>query len=106
MDDRINVSGAREQPEYFSLVIQAQTSDAVPKASREMVSEQGELALGAMVQLIQEGQAAGQVVRGDPHQLAMLLFALVQGAALSNASSRYRMPSFPDLDMVLRILKP
>ncbi|MGE5599330.1 MAG: TetR/AcrR family transcriptional regulator [Bacteroidota bacterium] len=102
------VMGARYGPEFYSLVQQAFASEAVPEAIRRTAWEQGRLCQEAMTRVIAEGQAAGQVIPGDPRQLAALVYAFVQGLALTHMAALRcggAMVEMFDPDAVLRMLK-
>ncbi|MGE5549691.1 MAG: TetR/AcrR family transcriptional regulator [Bacteroidota bacterium] len=102
------VMGARYGPEYYSLVQQAFASEAVPEAIRRTAWEQGRLCQEAMAKVIAEGQAAGQVVPGDPRQLAALVYAFVQGLALTHMAALQcgeAMVEMFEPEAVLRMLK-
>jgi hypothetical protein len=65
-----------------------------------------------MVEMIKTGQAAGQVVQGDPQTLANAFIALIQGLAInqfskgfSNLTSISSDHSLLTAEMVLRLLK-
>jgi AcrR family transcriptional regulator len=82
------VEGVRDDPEYLLLVIQATTQESLPEDAREPIARLSEQTYQNLTALIRECQAAGQVVGGDPYELTVLYFAVIQGLALS----RYGMP--------------
>jgi len=59
-----------------------------------------------MIQLIEAGQKTGEVVAGDPIQLATLFYSCIQGLALSETSKGPLEMTFPTIDQVMRILEP
>ncbi|MGE5599103.1 MAG: hypothetical protein ACM3XS_06960, partial [Bacteroidota bacterium] len=62
----------------------------------------------AMAKVIAEGQAAGQVVPGDPRQLAALVYAFVQGLALTHMAAVHSGQATVEIfepEAVLRVLK-
>jgi AcrR family transcriptional regulator len=101
------LEGLRDQPEYFWAVLQVFTNEAAPQRLREMVHEQSRVSWNALRQLIIEGQAAGQVIAGDPDQLAALYDSCTAGIAVNILfhSETEPMRAFPTVDQVLRILK-
>lgn len=101
----IMMQGVRYQPEYFQVALQAWTSEAVPAELALRVRQQGEIARAAMLKLIEEAQAAGEVVSGDPNQLSSAFYACIQGLAMSAAFMDFKDGSFPTVDQVMRILK-
>lgn len=100
------LQGVMEQPEYFMVVLQAMTSDAVAAEVREQAFRQGENSRMAMIRLIEQGQLTGEVVAGDPKRLATVFYACIQGLATSVAFSGPLDMLFPDVEQVMRILKP
>ncbi|HEY3367388.1 MAG TPA: TetR/AcrR family transcriptional regulator [Symbiobacteriaceae bacterium] len=100
------LGGVREQPELFLVMIQAVTSDAVPQPTREMAIRQAAVSREAVVRLIAEGQAAGQVAPGRPEQFAMILLAAIQGLAIGAAADPGLLPAFPDAGVLLSMFKP
>jgi AcrR family transcriptional regulator len=88
----------------FLIMTQAFTSDVVPEEVKRMTdNEQATSMLKTTIPLIIEGQRAGDMVQGDPEQLAVCYYSLIQGLAIS----KIQWPDcpMPDADMVLRILK-
>lgn len=100
------LTGLQEQPEVFMVVHQALTNDSVPPEVREKALEQSYMVVDTLKQLIVEGQAAGQVVSGDPVRLATVYNWCIEGAAVDAAFFNHPSHSFPGAEDVLRILKP
>jgi AcrR family transcriptional regulator len=94
------------QPDLFLTVIQAFTSDAVPRGARETALQQGAVSRAAVAQLIASGQATGQFRSGDPERFAMTLLAVINGLAVGVAADPGLIPQFPDADTLLSMLKP
>jgi AcrR family transcriptional regulator len=100
------LDGLRDQSEYFMLVVQMLTSEAVPEELRERTLKQVAISKSLLRQLIIEGQAAGQMVPGDPDQLTTLCNSCIQGLAISAFLDRELfLTSFPEASDLLRILK-
>lgn len=97
--------GAREEPEFEMLVLQALTSQAVPKEMRQFVLQESRLSHEALKQLIIEGQAAGEVVAGDPDLLTTTFEWCIQGMVFGLSYWHYEATHLPDAGTVLRILK-
>ena len=108
-----SLQGVQEEPEAFMVVLQALTNDMVPQEAREIAWKQIEASEKAFKQLIIEGQAAGQVVAGNPDQLTTILAWCIQGMALNvgflnhrpSSDSKYLSTGLPSADDILRILK-
>jgi AcrR family transcriptional regulator len=108
-----SLQGVQEEPEAFMVVLQALTNDMVPQEAREIAWKQIEASEKAFKQLIIEGQAAGQVVAGNPDQLTTILAWCIQGMALNvgflnhrpSSGSKYLSTGLPSADDILRILK-
>ena len=100
------LDGLKHQPEYAMLVLQTLTTESAPEGLREMIQRKGVLYKKMLCQLIVEGQAAGQVVQGDPDRLATVYNACITGLAFDRLSEReHDVANFPDVESVLRILK-
>ena len=107
------LQGAQRQPEVFMVVMQAFTNDTVPQEARELAWRSSEASLEMIKQLIVEGQAAGQVVAGDPDHLTSVLGWCIQGMALGmgflhhqpSDITAFPATSLPSADDMLRILK-
>jgi len=108
-----SLQGVQEEPEAFMVVLQAFTNDMVPQETREIAWKQTEASEKAFKQLIVEGQAAGQVVAGNPDQLTTILAWCIQGMALNvgflnhppSSDSKYLSSGLPSADDILRLLK-
>ncbi len=100
--------GMQRDPEFSIIVLQALTNDTVPRDIQEMARKQSDVIHDALKQLVVEGQAAGQVASGDPERLITIFFACLQGLSIGAFFRSYSPTSFsiPDVDSVLRILKP
>ena len=98
----------RDHPGYALLTHHVTSDEATPDTLRTLVSQQGHVTQQAMKQLIVEGQALGQIARGDPDQLLLTLESCLMGLALSATSQdpEQFQRHFPDLEVLLRLLKP
>ena len=99
------ISGLASSPYAFMVVLQSYTSDAVPQEIRDFVADSSVQTQAILCQLITAGQAAGQVVQGDPEKLAALFGACLQGLAITAASTVQPSPYLPETDSFLRLLK-
>lgn len=99
------IQGAQQEPEAFMVIIQAFTNDTVPREAREIARQQAEVSQAILKQLVQEGQAAGQVVAGDPDQLVTVFSWCLTGLALDMSFLERPASPLPNADDVLRILK-
>jgi AcrR family transcriptional regulator len=98
----------REHPAYALLTHHVTGDEVTPDALREQVRKQGQFTHEAMRQLIVEGQALGQIAEGDPDQLLFTLESCLIGLALSATSKTPEQfqRHFPDIEVLLRLLKP
>ncbi|HEV2581930.1 MAG TPA: TetR/AcrR family transcriptional regulator [Ktedonobacteraceae bacterium] len=99
------MQGAQEEPEFEMLVLQALTNSAVPEEIRAKVLRESRLSHAALQQLIEEGQAAGQVVAGDPDLLTTTFEWCIQGMVFGISYNNYAPTHLPDVEMALRMLK-
>jgi|SRR5258706_5252726 AcrR family transcriptional regulator len=99
------IQGAQRRPEAFMVVLQALTNDTVPQEAREIAWQESQVSQDTLKQLIQEGQAAGQVVAGDPDQLVVAFSWCLTGLALDQSFLNHPTPALPSADHILRILK-
>jgi AcrR family transcriptional regulator len=93
------------EPDQLVLVVQAFTLEAVPADVRATLYGLGIETLVQVQALIAEGQQDGDVVAGDPSELTLLFFALVQGLTLNRLASPDRAMPSPDVNAVLRLLR-
>lgn len=98
----------RDHPGYALLTHHVTNDEATPDTLREQVRKQGQFTHEAMKQLIVEGQALGQIAPGDPDQLLLTLESCLIGLALSATSQgpEQFQRHFPDIEVLLRLLKP
>jgi AcrR family transcriptional regulator len=99
------LDGVLEYPDYLLVIMQAFTSEAVPEEARAAVEGDGQRTLQDIIALIREGQATGQVVAGDPVELALVFTACIQGVALTRLQGDTPAVSLPRADTILRFLR-
>lgn len=97
--------GAQNEPEFEMLVLQALTNNAVPQETHAMVLQESQLNHEVLKQLIAEGQAAGEVVDGDPDLLTTAFEWCIQGMVFGISYQDYEPARLPDVESVLRMLK-
>jgi AcrR family transcriptional regulator len=97
--------GAQNEPEFEMLVLQALTNNAVPQETHAMVLQESQLNHEVLKQLIAEGQAAGEVVAGDPDLLTTAFEWCIQGMVFGISYQDYEPARLPDVESVLRMLK-
>lgn len=102
----IILDGILREPEGFLLSQQAMTSEVVPQEIRDMAIRTSHQGVEEFQKLIVEGQAAGQVVEGDPAELAALYFSCIGGIAMSFIQFFFPPATYPQVETVLRLLKP
>lgn len=79
------MDGLTEQPDMFMVILQARVSDFVPIKARERAVRLARQVQDLLEALIREGQEVGEVVSGDPKQLAWLLGSCIQGIGVGHA---------------------
>jgi len=103
---RIFESGG-ERLEYYQFAMNALNHSETPDDLRKTVRKYGQTIENAIRQLIVEGQANGDVASGDPDQMVMVVMACLNG--LSSFALRYPerfKKHYPDVEIILRMLKP
>ncbi len=99
------LAGVVEDPEYPLVILQTITSEAVPEKARAAYEQFARPSFQHLVALIQEGQTEGQVVDGDPAELALVFTACIQGIALSRLEGSGPSMPAPRPEAVLRLLR-
>jgi AcrR family transcriptional regulator len=106
------VEGIRQDPDYTVVVIQAIAQESLPEDAREPIARLSQQTYDNVTELIRQCQVAGQVVGGDPRELAELYFAVIQGLAVSRYTmsarvqdSKERQDIFPTAGAVMRLFQ-
>lgn len=81
------IEGAKDSADDLLIVQQAVISEAVPSDVREMVLHGSRIPLELLSDLLREGQLHGEIILGDPDQLALLWLACIQGIFSNTALS-------------------
>ncbi len=92
------------RPGYFMVVLHALTNEDVPEHIRAQAAKQGNVIYNVIRQFISDGQEAGQVIVGDPDQLARCYLACIQGLVIGSQFNVRSQANLPPMEMVLRIL--
>jgi AcrR family transcriptional regulator len=100
-------------PEYMLILTQSLVNQDTPPEVGKLVASLGQQVNTHLVRLIEAGQAAGEVAKGNPQELAMIFFATIQGLAITQftqgmftQSTPFSSTNFlPSPATVLRILK-
>ena len=99
--------GRREHPEYYQVLYQVLDDEATSRDISELIGKQGHAYLDMLKQLIVEGQATGEVARGDPDQLVIVILSCLDGLTrLALRDPEQVKKHFPDIGIILRIFKP
>jgi AcrR family transcriptional regulator len=97
----------REHPEFYRFVFQALTEERLPRDINQMMNAHGQQIRRVLRQLIAEGQAVGEVSKGDPDQLVDVMLACLEGLSMrlaySESSAKIQLP---DAEIILRLLGP
>jgi len=73
------IEGAKDSADDVLIVQQAMMSEAVPPDVRELIWRQQPIVLELLSELMREGQISGEIIAGDPEQLALFLLTCIQG---------------------------
>ena len=97
----------RERPELYRLLFQALWEERLPKDIRQRLASRGREVRRVIRELIMEGQAIGEVSKGEPDQLVDVILACLEGLSMRMAYSEPGASvSLPDPEVVLRLLGP
>lgn len=97
----------QEHPEFYRFLFQALSDESLPKDIRQMLDVHGRKVRRVLRRLIAEGQAAGEVSRGDPDQLVDVILACLEGLSTRIAyTDPARRVQLPDARIILRLLGP
>ena len=94
------------RPEGAQIIMHALMNEGVSAGVRQTALEYAEKVQVPVRQLIEEGQAAGQVIDCDPAKLAILYLSTLQGLSASAGYLQNSVKDFPDVDMILLFLRP
>lgn len=84
----------------------ASRSAAISEEAMALIAVKREKPYQIISEIIKKGQEEGFVTHGDPKQLAVLFWTLINGLAIYNAS-REDTPILPDADLLIKLfLKP
>lgn len=100
------VEGARNTPEYFRIMLQAQLSGAPSSGVRALMTQYGERIWSNVATLIRQGQEAGEVIAGNPQELVGMLIAIMQGLSLNQTVEFLEADAFPRVETIMRFLRP
>ncbi len=96
----------RQHPEIALFIAQILSNEAEHQNLRQLAYRLSRTAQNELRRLIVEGQEAGQVVSGNPDQLAIAVQSCLHGFAIEAAFDPERAHEhFPDAELLLRLLK-
>lgn len=96
----------RKHPEITLFITQILTNEQEYRELRALAYQLSRAAQADLRQLIVQGQQAGQVVAGNPKQLAMAIQSWLHGLAIEATLGPDRAAEdFPDAEVLLRLLK-
>ena len=98
----------RQNPGFSQLLYQALADDSTPGDLRQRIFKSGKAIQDLMRQLVVEGQATGEVAKGDPDEIMVALLACFDGLVkrATMLSPEDNAKHFPDARVILRMLKP
>ena len=107
------LGGMISEPEYLLVIVQCLINEDIPPGTRELVAKYGHSLFSNLVQLICDGQAAGQIIAGNPDELAVIFMSTIQGLVLTQFTRQIfssdpgypQSSAMPHIDTVLRLLK-
>ncbi|GHO42306.1 TetR/AcrR family transcriptional regulator [Ktedonospora formicarum] len=103
----VGARGKRQALEAHQLLNHALDADAMPEKTRELLSRRYQSLLETMRQLIVEGQATGEIVRGDPDQLVAIMSACLDGLTRWALRDPEQFRTYvPDARIIMRLFQP
>lgn len=99
------LAALQEHPEFIMALHRVMMDEGAYEKWREVARRQGDLPTKMMRTLIVEGQKSGEIIQNDPDQLVMALRSCLLGLTFS-AIYHDCAQSFPDVEIILRLLKP
>ena len=97
----------QEHPEFYRFVFQALSDESLPRDIHQMLDDRSQNVRKALGRLITDGQAAGEVSKGDPDQLVDVILACLEGLSIRMAySDPAHQVLVPDAEIILRLLGP
>lgn len=91
--------------QHFRLILlQTATSEAIPEAAKLVAKEKIMKPFEHLVPLIIAGQEAGEIIPGDPVEIAVAYFSFIQGLGIARIQTTAAAP-FPSTELVLRFMK-
>jgi AcrR family transcriptional regulator len=96
----------QDQPETFQIIDHVLAQDTSQKL-QELAKRQRTHFLGVLEELIAEGQAEGNIAKGEPKQLAVAIVSCLEGLArFAMSYPKEAALAFPSAEIILRILIP
>jgi AcrR family transcriptional regulator len=93
------IEGAKDSADDLLIVQQAVISEAVPPDVRGLVLHRSPIVLELLSGLLRAGQDSGEIIAGDPDQLALLLLSCIQGI-FSNTALHFDQPGIESETML------
>lgn len=102
------VESRRKRPEFYQMLEQALSDEAVSHRLHALVSKHAQTAQEQLRQLIVEGQAEGSIRTVDPDQLVRAIFVYLDGLArgFTLYGPEQFHQHFPDAEILLHMLRP
>lgn len=101
------VEARRARPELFLLLHHVVNDPATPRDLLELIQSRGDAVAEAMLRLIAEAQATGDVAADDPDQLVIAIRACLDGLSRFALSyPRQAAAHFPAAEIITRMLEP
>jgi len=99
------LDGVRHNPDYSLIIVQAYASGTIPPEATELLERYSQQTHSALAQLIGEGQASGELRKGDAREFATLLLATVQGLSITRLEPHTRKRPMPRAQTLYALLQ-
>lgn len=94
------------RPEGALVIMQAFINEGVPAGIRQTALNYSKKVQEPVRQLIEAGQAAGQIIDREPETLTILYLSALQGLSATASYLESPISSFPDVATILLFLRP
>ncbi len=101
----LTIEKSDEFNQTVRIIINAMNSTAIPDSVQNLLAEKRGISYETIAAIVDEGQQLGTVNEGNPYEMAITFWTLINGLAVYR-SSRGKNSKLPDSGILLRIFLP